>query len=152
VNDPALARTLTECTEEVLEQMFFARPLEDLSTADSASGAHLIAKVSFAGNPPGHLTLSATAQAARSIAADFLAEEEPVLSEQQVGEVLCELANIICGSVLTRVESRALFQLDSPRLISEQEQCTSDSAAVRCLHLWNGNLTVAMDTGSYVSA
>src|SRR5215467_8467792 len=100
MNEPTLETALAECAGEVLEQMFFARSLEGSAKADSGGGAQLTAEVSFDGDPSGHLTLSASARAARSIAADFLAEEEPVLSEQQVGEVLCELANIICGSVL----------------------------------------------------
>jgi CheY-specific phosphatase CheX len=151
MDDTTLARVLAECTEEALEQMFFVQPLDDPAPVDSSSGPPLIAEVNFKGDPSGHLTLSISAQAARSIAADFLAEDEPVLSEQQVGEVLCELANIICGSVLTRVESSTLFRLDRPRLISECERFSERDAAVRSLNLWNGNLTVAIGTDSYAA-
>jgi CheY-specific phosphatase CheX len=148
VNDQTLAQALAECTEEVLEQMFFVRPLSDAPAEDLLASPHLIADVDFAGEPSGHLILSVSQQAARSIAADFLAEEEPVLSEQQVGEVVCELANIICGSVLTRVESRSLFRLGSPRLLPEDPQPKPQPGAVQSLNLWNGNLTVAMSTES----
>jgi hypothetical protein len=58
--------------------------------------------------------------AARSVAADFLGEEEPALSEQQIGEVVCELANMICGSVLSRVESAITFQLATPRIVAAE--------------------------------
>ena len=149
--EPTLENALAECTGEVLEQMFFARPLDDSAKSDSGGGTQLIAEVNFDGDPSGHLTLSASARAARSIAADFLAEDEPALSEHQVGEVLCELANIICGSVLTKVESRTHFRLDSPRLISERERPSPRGVAVQSLDLWNGNLTVTLDTDSYVS-
>jgi CheY-specific phosphatase CheX len=148
VNDQALAQALAECTEEVLEQMFFVRPLSDPTREDLLDSPHLIADVDFAGEPSGHLILSVSQQAARSIAADFLAEEEPVLSEQQVGEVVCELANIICGSVLTRVEGKTLFRLGSPRLLVQGPQSKTQQGAVQSLNLWNGNLTVAMSTES----
>jgi len=148
VSEQALAQVLAECTEQVLEQMFFVRPLNDSLSEDPPSGPHLVADVGFAGDPSGHLILSVSTHAARSIAADFLAEEEPVLSEQQVGEVVCELANIICGSVLTRVESRTLFRLGSPSLRSHSLTPEPQLPAVQSLNLWNGNLTVALSTES----
>jgi CheY-specific phosphatase CheX len=148
VNDQTLAQALAECIEEVLEQMFFVRPFGDPADEDLLDCPHLIADVHFAGEPSGHLVLSVSQQAARSIAADFLAEEEPVLSEQQVGEVVCELANIICGSVLTRVERSALFRLGSPRLLPQGPHPKTQPGAVQSLNLWNGNLTVAMSTES----
>jgi CheY-specific phosphatase CheX len=146
VNDQVLAQVLAECTEQVLEQMFFVRPLGDFLPPDPPSCPHLVAAVDFAGEPSGHLILSVSIQAARSIAADFLAEEEPVLSEEQVGEVVCELANIICGSVLTRVESRTLFHLGSPRLRSLDIMAEPHASAIQSLNLWNGNITVALRT------
>ncbi|MBV8728817.1 MAG: chemotaxis protein CheX [Acidobacteriia bacterium] len=149
MSDQALAGVLAGCTEEVLEQMFFVRPFDDdPNSSDSPSCPHLMAEVDFTGEPSGHLMLSLSSRAARSIAADFLAEDERVLSEQQIGEVVCELANIICGSVLTRVESRTLFRLASPKLVSVGLQPLSHSAAVQSLNLWNGNLTVAISTES----
>lgn len=149
MNNPTLQLALAECTSEVLEQMFFARPVDDVAKANSSS--QMTAEVNFDGEASGHLTLSASGQAARSIAADFLAEDEPALSERQVGEVLCELANIICGSVLTRMESSTHFHLDSPRLISERGRSMPRRAAVQSLKLWNGNLIVTLDAHSYVS-
>lgn len=146
MNDQVLARVLAECTEQVLEQMFFVRPLGDPLLEGPPSSPPLVADVDFAGEPSGHLILSVSTQAARSIAADFLAEEEPVLSEQQVGEVVCELANIICGSVLTRIESRTLFHLGSPRLRSHDLVAEIYTPAMQSLNLWNGNLTVALRT------
>jgi CheY-specific phosphatase CheX len=146
VNDQTLAQVLARCTEEVLEQMFFVRPVSDPDAGDSPACPHIVADVDFAGEPPGHLILSVSTQAARSIAADFLAEEEGVLSQQQVEEVVCELANIICGSVLTRLGSRTLFRIGSPRLVAQTRSTGSQPAAIQSLHIWNGNLTVAMST------
>jgi hypothetical protein len=77
VND-LLERSLAECTEEVLEQMFFVRPVEHLESGDLPAGleisSHMIVEIHFEGEPSGHLRLSLSLQAARSIAADFLAE------------------------------------------------------------------------------
>jgi CheY-specific phosphatase CheX len=148
VTDQLLERVLTECTEEVLEQMFFVRPVSESAQSGLPVNPPLVAQVGFAGEPSGNLTLTISTEAARSIAADFLAEDECVLSKQQVGEVVCELANIICGSVLTRVESKALFRLASPRLLSKTPAPDPHDAAFQSLNLWNGNLTVGLSTES----
>jgi CheY-specific phosphatase CheX len=151
MGDLALERALTECTEEVLEQMFFVQPVEEpvpQESPEAADSSHLSVDVGFSGEPSGRLLLRISKPAARSIAADFLAEDEAVLSDQQVGEVVCELANIICGSVLTRVESRTSFRLGSPRLLFQLPEPEIRPAAVRSLDLWNGNITIAMTTES----
>src|SRR5258708_22235218 len=87
------------------------------------------AHVTFEGDPPGWLTLRVAAVAARSVAADFLGEEGPEISEQQIGEVVCELANIICGSVLPPVGSKATFRAATPLLVPSREERGPASAA-----------------------
>jgi len=116
VTDSILQRALQESTEEVLEKMFFIQCLGESLEAESEPP--FVAHLAFEGDPSGALTLYVRASAARSVAADFLAAEEPDLSEQEVGEVVCELANMICGSVLSRVESSATFRLASPQLVA----------------------------------
>jgi hypothetical protein len=99
-----------------LEKMFFIQCLGE--SLEFESEPQFVAHLTFEGDPSGALTLSVRASAARSVAADFLAAEEPDLSEQEIGEVVCELANMICGSVLSRVESSATFRLASPRIVA----------------------------------
>ncbi|HEY2018387.1 MAG TPA: chemotaxis protein CheX, partial [Bryobacteraceae bacterium] len=94
---------LRESVEDVLEKMFFIQSAGEPPNANCKP--ECCARLSFDGNPPGWLILRLTAAAARSVAADFLGEEETALTAQQIGEVVCELANMICGSVLSRVES-----------------------------------------------
>ena len=81
-----LELALRESVEEVLEKMFFVRTMEEVAT--SHPEADLAARLTFEGDPSGALTLSVRASAARSVAADFLAAEEPDLSEEEIGEVL----------------------------------------------------------------
>ena len=57
-------------------------------------------------------------------AADFLGVDEGELTGHQVGEVVCELANMICGSVLSRMESAATFRIAPPKLAD----CAEDRA------------------------
>jgi CheY-specific phosphatase CheX len=114
VTEAVLQQALQESTEDVLEKMFFIQCLGE--PLRSESEPEFVAQLTFEGDPSGALTLTVRASTARSVAADFLAAEEPDLSEQEVGEVVGELANMICGSVLSRVESTATFRLASPRI------------------------------------
>jgi CheY-specific phosphatase CheX len=108
---------LRESVVEVLEKMFFISAFEEPLPEPASSRPCLTAQLVFDGDPPGSLALRTTCAAARSIAADFLGEEQGALSAGQVEEVVCELANMICGAVLSRVESQAVFRLGSPRIV-----------------------------------
>ena len=116
--DTALAEALRASVAEVLEKMFFVRSLDDFE--DAARECVLVAHLTFEGEPSGSLTLRVAAQAARSIAADFLGMDEGELADAEVGEVICELANMICGSVLSRVESESTFRLATPRIVEPE--------------------------------
>lgn len=120
---------LAECIAEVLEQMFFVQVLEKTAPAAPEADTDLICGVDFAGNPSGRLALRISLGASRSMAADFLGEDEGALSHLQAGQVVCELANIICGSVLSRIESGTTFQLDSPRLLPVWESSGRNAIA-----------------------
>jgi hypothetical protein len=102
--------------------MFFIQCLGE--SLASESEPDVVAHLTFEGDPSGALTLTVAASVARSVAADFLAAEEPDLSEQEIREVVCELANMICGSVLSRVESSATFRLGSPRIVASKSDPT----------------------------
>ena len=135
-------RVLRESVDEVLEKMFFIRSLGD--AAGGSSGPEMIAHLTFEGNPSGSLTLRAGLAAARSITADFLGAEDIEVSDEQVGEVICELANIICGSALSRIESDYHFRLASPVLVSMPPGVRG--AACRCaVELYHGALAVTMN-------
>ncbi|PWT99764.1 MAG: hypothetical protein C5B51_26450 [Terriglobia bacterium] len=143
MTDDGIERVLAKSTGEVLEQMFFVRALNEPNPSPPATESQLVAEVSFEGQPSGRLGLRVNAAAARSIAADFLGEDECSLSEGQVGEVICELANIICGSVLSSVESETTFRLKSPRLLSMPEEFAAEGAVVHSVTLDRGVLGVA---------
>jgi CheY-specific phosphatase CheX len=154
VPDLSLPRALQESVKEVLEKMFFIHCQEE--SAEFSSEPEVVANLTFEGEPSGALTLRVTARAARSVAADFLAAEEPDLSEQEIGEVVCELANMICGSVLSRVESSAAFRLASPRIVASKSDATglgpppsiggAGHSIVHAVEIGGGRMVVSIDT------
>jgi CheY-specific phosphatase CheX len=142
-----LRQALRESANDVLDKMFFVCPLgeADPETVDTAPA--IAARLTFAGEPSGSMTLRLTWQAAHSIAADFLGEDEESLTEQRTGEVVGEMANMICGSVLSQAESGALFRLAEPRILTlEEDTAARHGDVVFALELPNGRLTLQMDT------
>ena len=101
--------------DTVLETMFFSTPL---GPAEPETGAAVReARVAFHGRPSGALGVRLSAASARILAAGFLGEEEESLTESQPGEVVCELANMLCGSLVSKLESEESFDLAAPELV-----------------------------------
>jgi hypothetical protein len=145
--DLKLDAALRESLSEALEQMFFVRDLGEGVPGSHPAGPELIARVDFVGNPSGWLALRAPLESARSLAADFLGEDEESIGDQQTGEVLAELANIVCGAILTRTETSSTFHLSSPRLLPEVDfQVGDENTSEFAVALPNGPITAFLKT------
>ena len=119
MTEPLIEAALAESVREVLEKMFFVDLVD--APPGEALGARIAAELIFDGHPPGAFRLILDQEAAKSAAADFLGENPSELSEDQLNEVVCELANMICGSVLSRIESSATFRLSKPVIVTTTE-------------------------------
>lgn len=115
---------LAAAAGEVLETMFFTGICGPAEAGAPEAEPRLAAHLSFAGTPGGALTVSLSQPAARSLAANFLAvEADEPLPDSQLGSVVCELANMICGSLLSRVKTEEHFRLSSPELVPAGADC-----------------------------
>lgn len=137
---------LSDTVDTVLETMFFSAawgPAEP-----ETGGAALEARLAFEGNPSGTLAVCLSEQAARLLAAGFLGEEEETLSDSQTGQVVCELANMLCGSLVSKLESEESFDIAPPELVpfgSETDTASSaPPAACQSFELEGGILTVTL--------
>ena len=103
-----------ESVGEVLETMFFTGIVEE----DSKEESDLLvsAELAFHGSPSGRFGVRVPCSTGRQIASSFLGLDEGELSEAQIGDVVCELTNMVCGSVLSRVETGARFELMHPEV------------------------------------
>jgi CheY-specific phosphatase CheX len=136
-------QALQRAAGDVLEKMFFAGYLED-SAQDGVDEPSIAVQMSFDGERKGSLGLRISAGAARTLAADFLgieAEEGP--EEQQVQEVVCELANMICGDALSALEKSPL-RLSAPRIVAPADFALPAQGTYRSFDLGNGGLTVTL--------
>jgi len=115
---------LVAATGEVLETMFFAGVYGPAQAGGSLAGPRMAARLGFEGTLSGVLTLSISEPAARALAANFLAsEEDDPVSAPQLGSIVCELTNMICGSLLSRVKTEEHFRLSSPELLPDDAAC-----------------------------
>jgi hypothetical protein len=77
------------------------------------------------------------------MAAAFLGLDEAAPSEAQIQEVVCELANMVCGSALSRLEENTRFDLSSPELRPAPAGCPHGGRFLsRGLELEEGPLSV----------
>jgi CheY-specific phosphatase CheX len=126
--------------------MFFTSTAGDAEPPEAAAEAWVSAGLSFRGDPPGRFGVRLSVETGRKIAASFLGVDEEAVTEAQIGEVACELANMLCGSVLSRLETQTRFELNSPELNPPETTCQGDRrTAHRTLQLEEGTLTLWLE-------
>ena len=136
---------LSDAVIAVLETMFFAEATP--APEAEATTAFIKARVAFHGRPSGILTVSLSAATARVLATGFLGEDEECLDDAQPGEIVCELANMLCGSLLSQMESKEIFDLASPQLVLAGSLCAESElrpAASQSFAIDDGILTAIL--------
>jgi chemotaxis protein CheY-P-specific phosphatase CheC len=112
-----LEHLLSMAVEQALETMCFTAVFGSLAVGEIT--CDLAAELTFRGDAEGTFRIGLSRDAATSIATSFLATDEAETNEEQIEMVICELANIICGSALSHMKPQGLFHLQSPRRIPE---------------------------------
>jgi CheY-specific phosphatase CheX len=148
VTDATIHTALSSAVAEVLDCMFFLEVLGEIAEPPPQPETVTV-QVSFVGDPPGYFRMGIARPAANAVAADFLGEDLESLTDRQSTDVTLELANMICGAVLSRIESRAAFRLGSPEVVADDTVQRNSGEETRCtVETGSGALTVAiqMDT------
>jgi CheY-specific phosphatase CheX len=101
---------------EVLEAMFFIAPEGDAADETARFEADWIcSQLEFTGHPSGSFGISVPPQTAAMIAENFLGDEDSNLTSAQTVEVIGELTNMVCGTLLANLDSSQAFVLSPPR-------------------------------------
>src|SRR5271170_741982 len=112
------ASLLTSATD-VLEAMYFTSVTG--ASAGSIPGPGLTARLEFRGELSGAFLLRMNLETARLLAANFFGEEESELTETAIGDMVGEMANMICGSVLSGLETESHFKLSHPSVARAED-------------------------------
>jgi len=118
---------LTATVDSVLETMFFS--FTDGPAEPEIGSEVLESRLAFQGCPSGTFGVCLSKSSARLLAAGFLGEDEETLTDSQTGQMVCELANMLCGSLLSKLQSDESFDLASPVLVSCENEVISGPAA-----------------------
>jgi hypothetical protein len=116
VIEDVAGRLLLESAHNAIGTMFFSTPDTVCADPGRPSGELIVARLTFQGSPPGSFALVVSDPVARILASNFIGcDDDARLLPGQVAEVMQELANIICGAALSRIESNASFDLGAPQ-------------------------------------
>ena len=139
---PVCERLLAESVEDVLETMFFTCRAEELPE-DAGADPGPVVEIRFRGNPPGVFHQRLGRRAAAELAASFLGAASPEeVTQAELENVLRELANVICGRALSRIESDSTFALSSPEILAEAAPVTENCSAHCLIPLETGQIEV----------
>jgi chemotaxis protein CheX len=106
---------------------------------DDAMDSEVHSSVSITGSWHGHLVYASSAAAARDAAAAFLAMEAGEVSQEDVSDVLGELANIVGGNVKAMLPDGCFLSL--PQVVMAPATATRYPTAMRISGLygtWRG--------------
>ncbi len=136
-----LGASLLTAATDVLEAMYFTSVMG--LSEDGVAGAGWRSQLAFQGELSGTFRLGMNGETARLLAANFFGEEESEVSETAVADMVGEMANMICGSVLSRMETESHFKLTHPEVEAVEDLArgvrgdgSRDSSAAR--DRWRG--------------
>lgn len=105
--------------------------------ARGESAAELTASVAVVGAWNGHLVLGCTFSGSRQVAAVMLAMPQDELTNEDVGDALGEMANVLGGNVKSLLPSPSTLSL--PRVGGAEYECWPGSVEVcRSVMTWRG--------------
>lgn len=141
-----LDQLIADAVTSVLETMFFTLTDRGSPTGPDAP-TPLIACVAFHGSCSGSAEIRLTEDGARLLAANFLGEQEDQLARPDLEMMVCELANMLTGSVVSRLPTNQTFDLGTPRIVLEPGRelaNTEPATAQRRFELEAGALTMIL--------
>lgn len=123
---------LATVIEEALQTMCFMALVEPPESVRQVPAECIHAKVDFSAELPGVLYLSVERALAWEMAENILGAEESRVAERQVEETVCELTNVICGSLLGRLERNNDYGLQPPTLLAGRTAEICEAVRLRC--------------------
>ena len=139
----SIADHLTPACEQVLETMFFSGILSAAEQFSKPLADGLRATVRFEGPPDGEVSIDLGQDAAAGLACSFLGLESSEVTLGDCEEVAGELANMLCGAVLSHSAPSSEFHLHPP-VLGGVPGASNDSPICLALELPEGPLNVCL--------
>lgn len=107
-------KALEEAVLEVLETMCFEFPVAEAEEGQAPGGEAVFAAVCFDGSLKGRLRVALAGEAPRRLAAAFLGLDEDEAGEHETLQLAGELANMLCGAAMSRLEPHGRLRIATP--------------------------------------
>lgn len=114
ISEDVMANAITECTAQALETMFYFGVLGPAEFPEE--GFDYCFAIDFGGTCSGRFTMGLQARPAGMLAANFLGVDD---ASPDVEATAAELANILCGAILSALHSHSLIRLGMPSRLTE---------------------------------
>jgi CheY-specific phosphatase CheX len=137
-----LESALDEVTEHLAETMFFTTVLD--RAVDLGGQPGYTASIAFSGTRAGALRVILPHSTAAALAVSFLGEADDEEPDARACALAGELANILCGSLLGRMEPAGHFTIGPPEVTSGTEASGQPADARRLFTLEEGPLAIAV--------
>jgi CheY-specific phosphatase CheX len=134
---------VTASCEQVLETMFFTGVIATDGASHRAAEPAVKATVRFEGPADGQLSIGMESHTAAALASSFLGRDLQDITPADSSEVASELANMICGAILSRCASSRRFRL-SPAHVGATAELPPEYRYRTALQLPEGNLEVSV--------
>ncbi|MFH0919579.1 MAG: chemotaxis protein CheX [Fibrobacterota bacterium] len=115
-----LSQIVSEACGEVLEKMMFleAWQKEPYTARDFVLEKELVGGIAFQGEFNGRIIVNCSRRLAEAATLGLLGVEPDALLEEQVKDTVKEMANMICGSVFSKIDSvNSLVKLGIPSCV-----------------------------------
>jgi CheY-specific phosphatase CheX len=143
-----LERSLAGAIDETLQTMFFIVSEPESEPDPDRNGRPAVeALVAFTGDKDGRLQLRIGSREAAAMASDFLGLDEPEVTASHMHQVVGELANMICGSALSRIWPEGAFRIETP-VVMEPEPQTAERLFSQRVESRGGPLTAVLEVKS----
>jgi len=131
---------LAEMVEQVWESYLDPEGISPLiPTYDENQPSEVHSSVSITGSWTGHIVYASSTQAARRAAAAFLAMEVDEISQEDLSDVLGELANIVGGNVKAMLPPGAFLSLPQVVLAPESTARFPNTERISGVYgIWDG--------------
>ena len=142
--EPDFGATVIRVAAEGLATLFFEEAVPS-ECAHAWLATAVSAHIKFEGSHCGEFLLSVSPDTTRSIASGFLGLDPEEMTATQPAEVVLELANILCGALMSTLWPESSLSLDSPTP-AIAEHSFADSMHC-CFTLPDGMVAVSIGLG-----
>jgi CheY-specific phosphatase CheX len=132
------AKYVVPSVEHVLETMFFTGVVAAAEPVEDACDGTIRRTVQFEGPPDGELRIGIPSETATALASSFLGLDTEEVTTEHREQIAGELANMICGSVLSHYSPQSSFRLQ----VTETSPCGRECDYRVSLELPEGVLNI----------